>query len=319
MVGFKNVYEQVRHRDLVEDASVSDSRFPLECSIVLLELSLELMESYMSISFAPASTANDAANWIDKVITRRRGRRMAAAANAIKHAGLIVSELRGLRDHMKSLFVPLQAFNPADWPPERRADHIQKLYTFSAVLPAFGYMTQEAYSLQSADLTELVKALPRKSGDEDPVMLRDGLVGLVWDVTHLGDSIQSFSDEDENDQDIHDRVTELDWNTELAEYARRGVEEEGDANVQAGPDMLIQYYLPALVWLVRDAGVEHMERVRALRKLSRDLYRTRTRSASASLELVVGEAERILGQFIGVVEKAYPDIPPATWASAATH
>ncbi len=274
----------------------------------------------MSVSFAPASLTNDAVNWVDRVITRKRDRRMAAAANAIKHAGLIVSELRGLRDYMKNLFVPLENFNPVDWPPERRTDEIQKLLMFSAVLPAFGYMAQYASALAGADLTELVKALPAgESDDEDPVMLRDRLVELTWDVTHVGDSVGSLSDEDEVNQSLRDRVTELDWTAELTEYVRRGNEEEGDAIVRAGsPDMLIQHFLPALIWLVRHADVDHMEQVRALRKLSNGLSRTRTRANSESLELVVGEAERILGHFIGLVEKAYPDMPQATWTSATT-
>jgi hypothetical protein len=240
---------------------------------------------------------------------------MAKAANAIKYAGLIVSELRGLRDIEKDLFVPLQKFNPVDWSAVRRGDEIQKLITFSAVLPAFGYMAQYASSLEGTDLTELVRALPAwESEEEDPVILRDRLVELTWDVTsHVGDSAGTLSDDDEVYQNLQDRITELDWNSELAEYMRLGEEEEGAATIQAGPDMLIQYYIPALVWLVRNADVDHMERVRALRKLSRDLSRTRTRSDSVSLESVVGEAERILGQFIGLVEKAYPDIPSPTW------
>lgn len=269
----------------------------------------------MSISFAPAALAIDAANWVDKVVARRRGRRMAKAANAIKYAGLIVSELRGLRNIEKDLFVPLQKFNPVDWSAERRGGEIQKLITFSAVLPAFGYMAQYASSLAGTDLTELVKALPVwESEEEDPVILRDRLVELTWDVTsHVGDSAGTLSDDDEVYQNLQDRITELDWNAELAEYMRLGEEEEGAATIQAGPDMLIQYYIPALVWLVRNADVDHMERVRALRKLSRDLSRTRTRSDSVSLESVVSEAELILGQFIGIVEKAYPDIPSPTW------
>ena len=128
-----------------------------------------------------------------------------------------------------------------------------------------------------------------------------------------GDSAGTLSDDDEVYQNLQDRITELDWNAELAEYMCLGEEEEGAATIQAGPDMLIQYYIPALVWLVRNADVDHMERVRALRKLSRDLSRTRTRSDSVSLESVVSEAELILGQFIGIVEKAYPDIPSPTW------
>src|ERR671925_402944 len=107
----------------------------------------------MSISFAPASLAIDAAKWVDMVIDRRRGRRMAASANAIRHAGLIVYELRGVRDSMKSLFIPLEAFNPADWSAERRADEIQKLLMFAAVLPAFWEMTQYAHSLEGTELT----------------------------------------------------------------------------------------------------------------------------------------------------------------------
>ena len=182
----------------------------------------------MNISFAPASLANDAANWVERVVAQKRGRRMATAANAIRYAGLIVSELRGLRNNMKDLLVPLQKFNPVDWPTERRADEIQKLITFSAVLPAFGSMVQYAYSLAGTDLTELVKALPAwESDDEDPVILRDRLVELTWDVTsYAGNPAGTLSGEDEGCQDLQDRVTELDWNAELAEYMRLGEEEK---------------------------------------------------------------------------------------------
>jgi hypothetical protein len=245
---------------------------------------------------------------------------MATAANAIKHAGLIVAELRGLRNTMKSLFVPLQAFNPADWPPERRADEIQRLIDFSAVLPAFGSMAEQANALAQTDLTKLVKALPAaESPDRDPVLLRNRLVELTRDVSsNAGGWVGELSDEDEIYQNLQHRVTQLDWNRELQEYTRLGEEDEGGARVQRGPDMLIQYYLPALIWLVRNADMEHKEQVRALRKLSRDLSLTRTRSDSVSLESVVGEAERILGHFIGLVEKAYPDMPSATWTSEST-
>jgi hypothetical protein len=270
----------------------------------------------MSYSFAPASAANDAANWVDRVIARRRGRRMATTANAIKHAGLIVSELRGLRNNMKSLFVPLEAFNPADWPPERRVEEIKNLIEFSAVAPTLGYLSQDAYALARSDLTELVRALPAEElAEEDPVILRDRLVELTWDISHVGESAGVLSDEDEIYQDLQDRVTELGWDTELDEYMRRGSEDEGGARVEIGPDMLIQHYLPALIWLVRNADSDHMEQTRALRKLARDLSRTRSRSGSVSLELVVREAESILGRFVGLAEKAYPEMPPPTWAS----
>jgi hypothetical protein len=268
----------------------------------------------LTISFAPATLGNDAANWLAQILARRRARRANKAAHVVFYAGLIVGELRGLREHMKQIFVPLEHFSPMDWSAERRSKTIDDLIAFAHVVPAFGVMRQHVYSLQQVDLSDLVNALPMVGRDQDPVELRDHLDALTYDVTHAGDAVGT-EPMPETGECVSGRVTELGWDVDLHEYLRLGREDIGDAIIEAGPDELIQYYLPALVWLVRNANVERPNQVVALRNLSRDLFRTRTQGGSQSLVALVQEAEDTFGKLVGLIQHAYPEIPYPTWAA----
>lgn len=120
----------------------------------------------MSISFDPVSATNEAANWINSILTRKRNKRIAAAANIIYNSGIIVIEMRSLRDRMKNLFGPLRGFNPTDWPADRRATLIGKLREFADRLPTFGVMVEHAFALEQLTVQPV----------HDVVRLRDKII-----------------------------------------------------------------------------------------------------------------------------------------------
>jgi hypothetical protein len=92
----------------------------------------------------------------------------------------------------------------------------------------------------------------------------------------------------------------------------------GDAPFQSGPgspDLLIQNYLPALLWLVRHG--EDPEQITELRALAQGLLVTRSKRADKKLADVVREAEVTFGTLTGLLLRKYPDIPSPTWAADA--
>lgn len=195
------------------------------------------------------SATREGANWIDRILTRRHSKKVAAAAHLLYNAGVIVVEMRGLRDQMKGLLRPLSLFNPTDWPEERRASWIEKLRSFAHDLPAFGVINQHAMALQQL-------SAPSKEIEE----LRDRLVELARNVTHLGegDSVNRT-----RRTSGVDRRSSAQWHADVGEYQLKGREEEGDATFRGGPDVpdeLIQMYLPALLWLVRHADASTLNK-----------------------------------------------------------
>ena len=246
------------------------------------------------IGFAYA-VAKDGATWLAEFLARRRSRKVAAAANVLYDSGVIVAELRGLRDRMRELFVPLSMFNPEDWPKKRRSEWIEHLRTFASSGPEFGVMDEHATALSELEVPDDAAALSAR------------LVELAANVTHLGEAEPAQAEPTER------------WLTDIGEYHALGRKEEGDALFRSGPgspDVLIQNYLPALLWLVRHADEKHPEQLEALRKLAHGLLVTRTRRADRSLDDVVRDAETTFGALTGRLTRTYPEIPPPTWVAA---
>jgi hypothetical protein len=240
--------------------------------------------------FAVAA-GKEGGKWLDAILARRRNRKVASAAHLLYHAGIVVAELRGLRDRMQELFVPLAMFNPEDWDAERRRSWVDELQTFAQSGPAFGAMDEHASALRE---------LPA----EDAETFRDTIVELAANVTHLGETDW-----------VSDRPSEA-WQQDVAEYQAHGREEWGDATFQSGPgspDVLIQNSLPALLWLVRHG--EDRNEIERLRALARGLLVTRSRRADEKLADVVRQAEETFGKLTGRVVGRYPEIPIPTWAT----
>jgi hypothetical protein len=249
------------------------------------------------------AAANAGANWLDKILTRKHTRKVAAAANIIYYAGLILAAMRGLRDEMKSLLEPLRTFNPTDWPDERRAPWIAQLGAFAYGVATFGQMRGHAETLRTLTVEP----------EEDVVPLRDKIVTLASNVAHLEEPDQGGTS-----AEISARAAALSWDAALDEYHRRGLEEEGGGVVIGGPDALVQWYLPALVWLVRHADTDHPEQIKALRGLAHGLLNTRSEGGDRPLQEVVQEAETTFGRLAGLLVEKYPDLPRPTWAEPPT-
>jgi hypothetical protein len=231
--------------------------------------------------------------WLAAILAERHNKKIYGAAHLIYHSGIVVAELRGLRSLMNELFSPLAMFNAEDWDENRRSAWVEKLQSFAQSGSAFGVMDEHAGALRKLSApTEEVKAL------------RDRLVELTVNVTHLGEAESTEVDSSEG------------WQRDVAEYQARGREEWGDATFQSGPgspDVLIQSSMPALLWLVRHG--EDVEQIKRLRALARGLLVTRTRRADKKLAGVVREAEVTFGELTGLLEDKYK-IPSPTWAKA---
>jgi hypothetical protein len=93
-----------------------------------------------------------------------------------------------------------------------------------------------------------------------------------------------------------------------------GRNEEGPLSLGEGPDLIIGYYLPALLWLVRNADADHPEQVAALRVLADGLLITRSNRGDQPLEELVQETEVQFGRLTGLLMKNYPELPRPTWA-----
>jgi hypothetical protein len=239
------------------------------------------------------------ANWLDKILTRKHARKVAAAAHIIYYAGLIIAAMRGLREEMKSLLEPLRNFNPIDWPNERRASWIAELRAFAYRATTFGQMRGHAETLRTLTVEP----------EEQVVPLRDKIVKLASNVAHLEELDQVGAN-----PEIGARAAALSWDAALAEYHRKGLEEEGGGTVIGGPDALVQWYLPALAWLVRHADSDHPEQIKALRVLAHGLLVTRSERGDRPLQEVVQEAETTFGRLTGLLVEKYPDLPRPTWA-----
>jgi hypothetical protein len=103
----------------------------------------------VSASFAFAA-GKAGAEWLRAFLARRSNRKVAGAARLLYHSGVVVAELRGLRDRMDELFSPLAMFNPEDWDENRRSTWVEQLQTFARSGPAFGVMDQHASALSGA-------------------------------------------------------------------------------------------------------------------------------------------------------------------------
>jgi hypothetical protein len=248
------------------------------------------------------AAANAGANWLDKILTRKHTRKVAAAANIIYYTGLILAAMRGLRDEMKALLEPLRSFNPIDWRDERRASWIAQLGAFAYGAATFGQMRGHAETLRELTVDPKEQVVP----------LRDQIISLASNVAHLEEPDRGAGAE------IAARASALSWDAALEEYHRRGLEEEGGGVVIGGPDALVQWYLPALVWLVRHADAEHPEQVKALRGLAHGLLITRSDRGDRPLQEVVQEAETTFGRLAGLLMEKYPDLPTPTWAVPTT-
>jgi len=262
----------------------------------------------MSISFDPVSATNEAANWINSILTRKRNKRIAAAANIIYNSGIIVIEMRNLRDRMKNLFGPLRGFNPTDWPADRRATLIGKLREFADRLPTFGTMVERAFALEQLTVQPV----------QEVVRLRDKIIQNAFDISHVGSKESTdqvgAATRAEAQHRIEARASELGWHSDVEEYQELGRNEEGALSLGEGPDLIIGYYLPALLWLVRNADADHPEQVAALRVLADGLLITRSNHGDQPLEELVQETEVEFGRLTGLLMKNYPELPRPTWA-----
>lgn len=245
--------------------------------------------------------------WVQSV----RDKRLAAAANALYEAGAVVVAMRALRDSMRALLSPLVGFNPLDWTPERRAAWIAGLRKFVGEATVFGIVNEHAVTLgelrlPSTDIEGLRDELVRLAGNvthvyEEELMLRSGVGTLADPESELKQRLLGS---------FHGR---------LGDYERKGRAEEGDATFQwepGAPDLLINMYLPALLWLVRHADDSHPEQVEALRALASSLLVTRSKLGDQKLADVVKQTEVVFGKMKGKLYNKYPGLPTLTWMDA---
>jgi hypothetical protein len=256
----------------------------------------------------PGAILNQAGSWIQSILTDRRNRRIAAAANIIYNAGVVVVKMRDLRDQIKHLLGPLRNFNPRDWSTDRRTSLIGDLQTFANRLPAFGVIDQHAATLQQLTAKPLDKV----------TALRDEIIQNATDVSQAGfqesaDQMSMVSSADVQSR-IEARASELSWHSAVDKYFHAGRNEEGSPTLINGPDLLVAYYLPALLWLVRNADANHPEQVKDLRILADGLLITRSDRDDQPLEELVRETEIAFGRLTGLLMENYPQLPKATWA-----
>lgn len=249
------------------------------------------------LSSDPLALVGEGAKWLDAIRATRRSRAAVRAANVLYDAGAIVIALRAQRDRMHELLGPLRNFNPAQWPREKRQQAIEELLPFArSPQKVFDDMVTHELSLRQLDAKPKERVNP----------LRDEIADLASNVTHVGAPIEG--------EELKARAEQQHWASDLEDYVVAGQTRFGPVSEDlAGPDTLIQRFLPALLWLVDEASDE--KEIEALRRLADGLLVTRSKEGDVKLDDVVRKAEIAFGTLTGILLKQFPELPSPTWAA----
>jgi hypothetical protein len=258
----------------------------------------------VSLSFEPLSFLLDAAQWLDDFLQRKQRKATIRAANMLYHSGIVVGSMRVQRDNMRALLLPLQNFNEVDWSTEKRSEWIRSLREFAYGLRDIEEISSNAYALSHLDVKPTESIRP----------LRDRIVDLAFDLTHAG---RDRYDAAPTGADLRARAKEQEWLDAAARYEELGEKEARVPLFRPGtPDLVFQYFLGALLWLVRNA--KDAQTMDDLRKIAAGLLMTRSKARARPIDDVVNEALRTFGKLMGLLKNQYPELGEPRWLGNVT-
>jgi hypothetical protein len=253
----------------------------------------------------------DVAAWAGAAQKAARTKAERRIANVVEHAGVLVAGVNRLNAQVVELIKPLAYFDPNEWTAEDRKQLARALILFSeesVVVPRM---------LVARDA---LRALLPDVADHDVA----GPASRILDVTDwLFDSIDS--DARRTEPYLHH---EWSLDPELLPVSETAlVLESAVMFVRYAPDTDLDAELPNLLHLVRTAHdpdeVAMLQRLARLLTQLEDPASERDRAFGVNrgdtpirsvLAPYAGRLQAIFGQLIAAQQRAFPNLPPPTWA-----